>query len=61
MLHLALIEVLPTCVGSMGRVDIGTPKISINRVATILCVASCIIEGVYCGIYPYSKYYPPFG
>jgi hypothetical protein len=34
-------------------------KLSVNRASTIFCVASCIIQGLCYGIYPYSKYRQP--
>ena len=35
-------------------------KLSVNRASTILCIASCTIQGVCYGMYPYSKYWQPF-
>ena len=54
--HLPIIYVLPASMGNMGRVDVATPSMNINRASTILGVASGIIDGVYCGIYPLSNY-----
>ena len=58
--HLFMIEVLATCLGNMVRVDIATPnnerQQSHSRALTILGIASCIIQGLSYGIYPYSKF-----
>ena len=35
-------------------------QLSVNRVSTLLGVASCIFQGLYCGICPYSTYWQPF-
>ena len=50
LLDLPIIVVLPTFMGNMGRVDVITPRMSVNRGSTISGVESCIIEGVCCGI-----------
>ena len=34
LLHSPIIEVLPTFMGNMGRVDVATPRISVNRAST---------------------------
>jgi hypothetical protein len=56
--HLPIIDELPTFMGNIGCVDVGTPQMTIIGVSTILGIASCIIEGLFCGVYPLLKYCP---
>jgi len=50
--HLPIIAYLLTFMGNMGTVDVAPTQMSINGASIILCVASCIIQGLCCGIYP---------
>jgi len=34
LLHSLIIEVLPAFMGNMGRVDVATPRMSVNRAST---------------------------
>jgi hypothetical protein len=70
---LSVIEGLTAFMGNMFMVEIATPdnlhqlnintastqrRLSVNRVSTILGVATCVIQGLLNGIYLYSKYSP---
>jgi len=50
--NLPIIKVLLAIMGNMGRVDVATPKMSVNGASRMLCVASCKIEGLCGGVYP---------
>jgi hypothetical protein len=49
--RLSLIEELPTWMVNIGRVNVATPQVSMNKASTTLGHASCIIDVVYCGVY----------
>jgi hypothetical protein len=56
LVHLPILEVLPTIVGNMLNVDIATPKndhqLSTNRASAILIGATVIIRELCYSIYP---------
>ena len=53
--HLPIDDGLATIMGNPVSVDVATPKIerqkSVNRMSTILGVASCIFQGLYYSMY----------
>jgi hypothetical protein len=59
--HMSIINVLAAVLCKCDRDMVHSTylKMSVNRASTILCVASCIIQGLCYGIYPYSKYWQP--
>jgi hypothetical protein len=39
--HVSIIKVFPAFMGNMGRVNVATPKMSVNGASVILGAASC--------------------